>query len=111
MTNIIWYVTAKRQEILNALEQIPEYGKRKRSEIIEQALREFIEKHGISNNPQTQIEMFDKETINSVPHIYRDESTWSQFYKLIKKKEDYKEVDKQLNMILNLHQKKFKEFK
>jgi len=111
MTNVIWYVNEKRQKLLDALMEIPEYGRRKRSEIIEQALREFVEKHSKSNNPQTQIEMFDRETVNRVPHIYREESSWKTFYKLIKKKEEYKEVDKQLSMILRLHNKKLKEFR
>lgn len=110
MTNIIWYVNAERQKILDALQEIPECGKRKRSEVIEMALREYVQKHGKSNNAQTQIEMFDKESINSVPHIYRREGDWQKFYSLLNKETDYKEVDKQLNMILRLHEKKYKEF-
>ena len=111
MTAIIWYVNAERQKLLDKLTDIPEYGRRKRSEIIEMAIREFIEKHGQSNNPQSQLAMFDKNTINGVPHIYRNFEAWKKFYELIKKQDDYREVDKQLNMILSLHEKKFKEFK
>ena len=110
MTNVIWYVNDERQRILDAHVEIPEYGRRKRSEIIEMALREFVEKHAKSNNSQTQIEMFDRHTINSVPHIYREESDWKKFYSLLKKKADYKEVDRQLNMILKLHERKYREF-
>lgn len=111
MTNIIWYVNQERQDLLDALEKVPEFGKRKRSELIEMALREFIERHGTSNNPQSRLSSFDSEEIRAVPNLYREEETWKSFYRLIKKKEDYKEVDKQLNMILNIHNKKNKEFR
>ncbi len=110
MTNIIWYVTAERQKLLDALMDVPEYGKRKRSEIIEMAIREFLEKHGTSENPQTRIGNFDSEEIRAVPNLYRDEETWKTFYKLIKKIADYKEVDKQINMINHIHNQKNKEF-
>ena len=51
MTSFQWSITAKRKSLLERLEQIPEYGKRSKSEIIEIALEDFILKHGNSNNP------------------------------------------------------------
>ena len=109
MTNIIWYVNKERQELLDKLTELPEYGKRKRSELIEMALKEFLQKHGQSNNPQTKLGMYDRETVNSVPHIYRDEDVWKRFYSLITKRDDFAEVDNQLNMILKLHNRRDKE--
>jgi|APSaa5957512535_1039671.scaffolds.fasta_scaffold142157_2 metal-responsive CopG/Arc/MetJ family transcriptional regulator len=111
MTNVIWYVNARRQALLDAMEDIPEYGRRKRSEIIEMALKEFIEKHAKSNNPQSQLEHFDNETIRCVPNVYRDEEEWKKFYNLMKSEADYKELDEKINMINNLHSRKFKEFR
>lgn len=110
MTNIIWYVTAERQKLLDALMDVPEYGRRKRSEIIELAIREFIERHGTSENPQSRLSSFDNESTRAVPNLYRDEEAWKTFYKLINKKDDYKEVDKQINMINHIHNQKNKDF-
>jgi hypothetical protein len=109
MTNIIWYVNAERQKLLDALEEIPEYGRRKRSEIIEMAIREFVTKHGKSNNPQTTISMYDRDTINAIPNVYGDETMWKKFYQRIKNKKDFSEVDSQLMMILRLHNRRDKQ--
>mgnify|MGYP001581946134 CR=1 FL=1 len=109
MSNFLWVKTQKRQSLLDALDSIPEIGKKSKSEILEWALEEFVKKHSKSNNPQTTIEIFDKESILAVPNIYRSEDDWKKFYSRIKKKEDYKELDEQVNMILKIHNRRLKE--
>lgn len=110
MSNFLWVKTAKRQALLDALEKIPEIGRKSKSELLEWALEDFVKRHTKSNNPQTQIEMFDKESILAVPNIYREESDWLKFYKNMKAKKDYQEVDKALNMILTIHNRNTKKF-
>lgn len=110
MSNFLWVKTPKRQELLDACDSIPEIGKKSKSEILEWALEEFVKKHSKSNNPQTTIMQYDKESILAVPNLYRSEEEFKKFYKLIKKKEDYKELDQQLNMILRVHNKKVNDF-
>ena len=112
MSNIIKSFSFKSDKI-NLIEIVEETGRKeglKFSEIIIESLEEWAKKHSKSNNPQTQIEQFDKEQILAVPNIYRDAETWQKFYSLIKRKEDFKEVDKALNMILNIHNKEYKKF-
>lgn len=113
MSNFLWVKTAKRQKLLDALEEIPEIGRKSKSELIEWALEDFVKKHQKSNNPQTQIGMYDKQSILAVPNIYEavnNLTSWKKFYKTMKRKEDYHEVDDALNIIMELHNKKFKEF-
>lgn len=110
MSNFLWVKTQKRQELLDALESIPEIGKHSKSEILEWALEEYVKKHSKSNNPQTALDIFDKESILAIPNIYRSEEEWKKFYSIIKDKEDYQELDKQVNMILRIHNRRLKEF-
>jgi len=78
MTNVIWYVNESRQKILDELEKLPDYGRRKRSEIIEQALREFIEKHG-DGNPQFRLEQFEDPNFIACPAFFRDVSYFGKY--------------------------------
>jgi len=78
MTNIIWYVNAERQKILDALMEIPDCGRRKRSEIIEQALREFVERHG-DGNPQYRLEHFEDPDFLACPAFFRDVSHFGKY--------------------------------
>lgn len=110
MSNFLWVKTKKREELLNSLDSIPEIGRHSKSEILEWALEEFVKKHSKSNNPQTTLGIFDKESVLAVPNVYRDEADWKKFYSKVKKKHDYQELDDQLNMILKIHNKKMKEF-
>jgi len=110
MSNFLWVKTTKRQALLDSLETIPEIGRKSKSELLEMALEEFVKKHGKSNNPQTQLQMFDKESILAIPNIYRDSKDWNKFYKNIKSKKDYRELDRALNMINAIHNRKLKEF-
>jgi hypothetical protein len=110
MANFLWVLTQKRQNMMNELINIPEFGKKSKSEIIELAVQEYLEKHLKSNNPQTQLTIFNKESINAIPNLYREIDEWKIFYSRIKQKKDYVELDQQLNMILTLHNKKMKDF-
>ena len=92
----------KREKLLKELEQIPEYGKRSKSELTEMAWEEFILKHGKSNNPQTKITLFDSPLIKAIPTIYANRKDFEKFYKLLNIKE-YQELDEKLNMILEIH--------
>lgn len=102
MTSFQWSVTAKRKELLDKLEEIPEFGKRSKSEIIEMALEDFILKHGKSNNPQSKITLFQSPLIKAIPTIYAKKADFEIFYNLLNK-EEYKELDERLNMIMDVH--------
>ena len=80
------------------------------SDIVLELLQEYVKKHSKSQNPQTEITLFETGLENAIPNLYRNKTVWQKFYNLIKKREEYKELDSQLNMILNLHNKKYKEF-
>jgi len=80
------------------------------SDIVIELLQDYVKKHSKSQNPQTEITLFETGLENAIPNMYRDQTTWQKFYNLIKKREEFKELDKQLNMILNIHNRKDKEF-
>lgn len=110
MSNFLWVKTPKRQALLDSLDSLPEISKQSKSQVLEWALEEFVKKHTKSNNPQTQIQMFNKESILAIPNMYREESDWQKFYTKIKTKKDYEELDKALNMIMIIHNRKLKDF-
>lgn len=80
------------------------------SDIVVDLLKGYVKLHSKSQNPQTEITLFETGLENAIPNLYRDKKTWKKFFDLIKKKDEFKEIDKQLNMILSLHNKKDKEF-
>lgn len=102
MTSFQWSITPSRKKLLEKLQEIPEYGKRSKSEIMELALEDFILKHGASNNPQTKIEIYQSELIKAVPTIYAERKDFEKFYSLVNK-DEFKELDEKLNMILEIH--------
>lgn len=99
----------KREELFRKLTEIPEAGRKSKSELVEMALEEFILRHGKSNNPQTQMDMFQDKLTNGIPHIYAGSKAFDKFYRLIKTKEDYDNLDRCLNIILDIHNKKGRE--
>ena len=98
----------RREELFKALEKIPEFGKTSKSALVELALEELILKHGKSNNPQTQIDLFQNNMIKAIPNIYAGVKEFRKFYKLIKTKEEYKRLDKEINSILQIHNENIK---
>ena len=86
MTNVIWYVTKERQKLLDELEKLPDYRRGYRSEIIEQALREFVEKHG-DGNPQFRLEQFDDPNFVACPAFFRDLSYFDTYLAGLSKQE------------------------
>jgi len=104
------YLLNIEREKLNILKEIAAKERTTIKAIIEADIDDYIKKHGKSNNPQTQIEQFDKESILAIPNAYRDAKSWRKFYNLMKSKKDYDELDEQWNMILKIHNGKLKEF-
>ena len=105
-----WNKTAKRQALLDALETIPEFGKRNKSEILEMALEEFVKKHGISNNPQGQITQFTSKDIVQIPNHYEimdNPKVWDIFLYNLKTEKEYKKYDDCLNLIIFKSNKRF----
>jgi len=114
MGTYLWVKTEKRQELLDIVGTIPEFSRKKISEILEMALEEFVKKHGKSNNPQSQITQYHKGGILQVPDIYEsidNPHLWKKFYSMIKTDKEFKLVDQSLNEILRLHNKRDKEMR
>lgn len=83
------------------------------SEVIVSQLKDYVKEHSKSQNPQTEITLFETGIENAIPnlyHIIKNPKILDKFYKLIKKFEDFKEIDEGLNIWMNKHNKKFKEF-
>ncbi len=67
--------------------------------------RELKEKG--DGNPVTRLDLWnDNDNAMAVPAFFRSESSWSKYYQSIKSKEEYKKIDKQLNIILKIHDNK-----
>ena len=104
------YLLNIEREKLNELKIIAAKERTTIKAIIEDGIDDYLKKHLKSNNPQTQIEQFDKENILAIPNAYASAKTWDKFYHLMKSKKDYDELDNKLNMILAKHSKKLRDF-
>jgi len=98
-----------KDELIEEVEKIARKEGEYFSDIVMQLLEDYVKKHGKSQNPQTEITLFETGLEFAIPNLYRSKEIWQKFYNLIKKKSDFKELDNQLNMILNIHNKKDKE--
>ena len=108
MSNFLWVLTEKRKQLFEKLLEMPEAGRKPKSELLEMALEEFILRHAKSNNPQTQMDLFQDGMIKAIPNIYAKPQQFKNFYRLIKTKEEYKRLDEQITMILNIHNENIK---
>ncbi len=73
------------------------------SAYIVELIKKEVKEHSLSQNPQTNIDMFDRETVKAIPNIYsRDEDSWLKFYKMLSQTE-YDELTKRIAWLVNLH--------
>ncbi|MCH8915702.1 MAG: hypothetical protein IIA82_07665 [Thaumarchaeota archaeon] len=99
-----------QDEIIEEIEVIARREGTYFSDIVMEQLQKYVNEHSKSQNPQTEITFFETGLEFAIPNLYRDEENWKKFYDLIKKRPDYDELDRQLNMINNIHNRKLKEF-
>lgn len=78
------------------------------SDLYRTAIQEYLQKHG-DGNPVFTLDQFNDETFKATPAVFRNADVWSKYYSTLDKKQ-YKEIDQQLQMILNIHNKKLKEY-
>lgn len=110
MSNFVWNKTPEREQLFKQAEEIPEMGRWSKSRLLEEALREFILKHGKSNNPQTKIGTFQKEfpAMPSVIDVTGDKL--DKFYSLIKTRKEYDAITPSIELLLQKHNQKLKDF-
>ena len=112
MSNIIKSFSYKENK-KELFEKIDDLGRKERlkfSEIVIESLEDYVKKHGKSNNPQTQIEQFDKESVLAIPNAYASPKAWDKFYHLMQNKKDYDELSTAFEMILSKHNEKLRDF-
>jgi len=104
------YLLNIEKEKLAVLKEIAAKERTTIKDIIESGIDDYLKEHLKSNNPQTQIEQFDKESILAIPNNYASPKAWDKFYNLMKDKKEYDVLDKQFQMILTKHNRKLKDF-
>jgi len=83
------------------------------SDIVLECLDRWWLEHGESQNPQTRITLFETGLENAIPNLYeiaKHPDKLEKFYNLIKRKEDYQELDRGINLLLDYHNKQLKRF-
>jgi len=83
------------------------------SDIVLESLDRWWLEHGESQNPQTKISLFETGLENAIPNLYeiaKHPEKLEKFYRLIKKKEDYQELDLAVNLLINYHNSQLKRF-
>ena len=78
------------------------------SEIAREAIVDYIKKHG-DGNPNYTLEQFKDPNFKACPAFFRDKITWALYLNSLNEKE-FKEFDIQLNVLLNLGNRRFDRF-
>ena len=78
------------------------------SELYRNAVQEYLQKHA-DGNPVYTLDQFNDESMKAVPAVFRNSETWNNYYSKLNKTQ-YKEIDQQFQMILNIHNKKLKDY-
>ena len=78
------------------------------SDLYRNAMQEYLQKHG-DGNPVYTLDQFNDESMKAVPAVFRNSETWNGYYSKLDHKQ-YKEIDQQLLMILNIHNKKLNDY-
>jgi len=66
-------------------------------------MKKELKEHSESHNPQTIIDMFDRDIVTAIPNLYeRDEDKWLKFYGGLSPKE-YEALGERLDWLGNLH--------
>jgi len=108
MSNFIWNKTPYRQKLLDCLEDIPEIGKKNKSEILEMALTEFVERHLKSQNPQTTLD----SGVKAIPQLYEildHPEMFKKYYKLLDA-DDINHMAKAIQTLTAFHMKEKRRF-
>ena len=66
-------------------------------------MKKEIKEHSESHNPQTVIDMFDRDIVTAIPNIYeRDEDKWLKFYSRLSQVE-YEALGERITILTNIH--------
>jgi len=66
-------------------------------------IKREVKEHKDSHNPQTVIDMFDRDIVTAIPNIYeRDDKIWLKFYSRLSQKE-YDALTERLQIVNSIH--------
>ncbi len=65
-----WYLTKKREDLIEQLAKIPDDAMRDLSEVLEEALADHVKKKLKTHNPQTAIDDFKDPMFRALPNIW-----------------------------------------
>ena len=86
-----------KDELIEKVEAIARREGTYFSDIVVELLQNYVKKHDKSQNPQTEITLFETGLENAIPNLYRAKLAWQKFYNLIKKRDEYKELEFKIN--------------
>ena len=87
--------------IIEKFEEITRREGKKMSPVIVQLIVDFVKIHG-DGNPNSSLDQFEQTDFKVTPALFRNKQAWQTYYKKLTKTE-YKEIDQQLNLLLNIH--------
>jgi len=78
----------------------------KMSPLLIKLIEEYVNHHA-DGNPNFTLDQFHEKDFKACPALFRNRQAWENYYKKITPIE-YKELDQQLNLLLNIHNKNIK---
>ena len=104
--NIKTYYLSDSDIVQDEFEELAYKERTSVSSLYRDAIQEYLQKHG-DGNPVYTLDQFNDESMKAVPALFKPAETWTGYYSKLDQKL-YKEIDPQLLMILNIHNKKLK---
>lgn len=83
--------------------------RRKLQDIVAEKLEEYVKTHG-DGNPAFTLDQFNDPDFHITPAVGRNYDAWQKYYTTIKTEKEYREIDRQLNMIIGIHNQSLQKF-
>jgi len=108
--NIVKSFSFKEEQtyIFNKIEELAKREGKKTSQVVVIALEEYAKKHA-EGNPNYTLDKFEDPNFKACPAFFRDKEIWVEYLNKLDEKQ-YRDFDSQLNLLLNLGNRRYKQF-
>src|SRR3990167_2682636 len=97
------FTTSFEGDLLERFKDVASREQRYVNDLLMDLMADYLKKHEASQNPQPTLDLFDRDMVCSIPNLYRDRDDFVKFYEILNAKEDYIEIEKQLQMAVDVH--------
>lgn len=80
-------------------------------DIFKELMEGYVKIHGGDGNPQPKLDPFMEQDNFKAMSFFKDYQGWAKYYSTVRSLAEYKEIDRQLNMIIVIHNKELSKWR